>query len=172
MKRAILFLILAASVGAQTANVIELEPVDAVKAQKVWDTLQKAQADYDFTLKILGEKYTLVKSGDPDAGNASTGIDVPVGTGYTSGVVSACNTIQWQDQNKDCPMPSKEELEKRAKEQKAWDDEHFRYYRKGFEGGFEFSKDFRFIVPKKTAPMPIINMPWYASPATGTYTPN
>jgi hypothetical protein len=155
MRFTILFL-LATSVFAQTANVIELTPADQARTQKAWDALQKAQTEWDSTRKELEQKYILVREDDPDASNERTLINLDsVGTGmvtntfWSNGTTSICNTIGYQG---DCPKPSKEEIEKADKERKAYSEAHERYFRKGFENGVNFSKDFRFIVPKVAEP--------------------
>ena len=90
LKPIILLVLLAAAgtVGAQSANVIELDIVDSIRAERVWNQLQKAQKEWEQVREDVANKY------------------VNTGKGY--------------------PLP-----------------------RPGFESGFEFSKDFRFIVPKQ-----------------------
>lgn len=86
MKRAILVvLLLAGTVGAQSANVIELRPGDADRAKKSWEALQLAQADWESVQKSLAERYAMVKSGDADAGNTSVDIRIPDGTSWSRG---------------------------------------------------------------------------------------
>jgi hypothetical protein len=154
------------SVGAQTANVIELDVVDSIRAERVWTELQKAQADWNDLQKSFGERYTLVKHGDPDAGATSTTIGPPVAwaIGGVTGTTTLCGSVIGQP---DCPKETREQIEKRDKEQREWEDAHLRYYRKGFESGFEFSKDFKYIVPKpqETA------KPQYQFYASPVYTP-
>ena len=99
-------LFLSGTVFAQTANVIELSATDTAKAQKAWDVLQKAQAEWNGLQEEIKQKYTF-------------------------------NTSQKDDPN--CLGATV----------------NGKYYgcpKKGFENGFEFSKDFRFIVPKAAEP--------------------
>ena len=110
--RLLIALLLASSVFAQTANVIELEPADTARAQKSWDALQKAQLDWASTQQFLSNRYTTVDENDPNA--------------------STLTTYVWR--NDDPKITGK------------------RHYRKGWEAGFEFSKDFKFIVPKVPEP--------------------
>jgi hypothetical protein len=106
MKPLLAFLLLASAltVGAQTANVIELTPADQARAQKAWDALQKAQTEWNDVRDSLDDKY--VHNGQPWAS---------VGTALGGKVLRQ-------------PQP-------------------------GFENGFEFSSDFRFIVPKVAEPI-------------------
>jgi hypothetical protein len=96
-KRLLVAVVLLAASGvlAQTANVIELSPVDAARAQKAWDTLQRAQAEWKETQKDMEVKY------------------VPLGAkGHcTIATDGRCLSDEWIN-------------------------------------GFEFSKDFKAIVPK------------------------
>jgi hypothetical protein len=100
MKRAIVFLILASGVGAQTANVIELTPADQARAQKAWDALQKAKSEWHSVQESVANKYLT----DPQS-------IVCQGAACGGRIYST------------------------------------------FESGFEFSKDFRFIVPKHAEPV-------------------
>ena len=117
MNKLLLILFLAASVGAQTANVIELDPADAARAQKAWDAKQRADAEWDALRAQIQRKYA-----DPQ------------------------DRILIPDHSQIGP----------------------------FINGFEFSKDFRFIVPKVPASNGlgyngIPNCPnLYVTPATPT----
>lgn len=108
MKRLmIIALLFAGTVFAQTANVIELDPPDTARAQKAWDALQKAQAEWDATRDSVGLRYAVT----PGASIFSLN----------------CGPIR--DGGITC-----------------------QHTRPGFENGFEFSKDFKYIVPKAAAP--------------------
>lgn len=113
-------LVLAVSLGAQTANVIELEPADTAKAQKAWDALQRAQKDWDAVVFSMNKQY--IAPPIPCTWGSSTGEQGPAGCSYP---------------------------------------------KKGFESGFEFSKDFKFIVPKSAEFKQGI-YPAYTLPAVGT----
>jgi hypothetical protein len=97
MKYLIAFLLAALSVGAQTANVIELKPADTAQAQKAWDALQKAQREWENVQETIGSKYVYTGPVWAIGGTGMKEIHQPVA---------------------------------------------------GFDGGFEFSKDFKYIVPK------------------------
>ena len=98
MRRAVLFFLVAISVSAQTANVIELDPQDSIRAQKAWNALQKAQTEWDKTRSDIDDKYVNI-------GPEGVVLNLKTGRGYQQ------------------PLP-------------------------GFSYGFEFSRDFKHIVPK------------------------
>jgi hypothetical protein len=110
MKPLLAFLLLASAltIGAQTANVIELTPADQARAQKAWDALQKAKNDWGVLQTEIQMKYAEA----PQSCIGGTAIIINGGCGGTQVMTS---------------LP-------------------------GFENGFEFSKDFRFIVPKVLEP--------------------
>lgn len=99
---ALLVAMLGGTVFAQTANVIELEPTDALRAKKAWDALQKAQGEWDTVRSAVGQKYAERPSDS-------------VGSGHCWITLNDGQLHCWHEQ---------------------------------FENGFEFSKDFKFIVPK------------------------
>lgn len=151
MKRIILILAVLAissTLCAQSANVIEMAPADAVKAQAAWNRLQQAQKDWNMVKQKLGEQYTMVKHrDDPGSSGVSTLIYEASGTGV-SGVFFGGTKTSTVCLNGACPGPSKEELAKQEVERQAYNDAHLRYYRIGFTDGFEFSSDFKYLVPK------------------------
>jgi hypothetical protein len=104
----VLVLLCAVTVGAQTANVIELKPEDSSRAQKAWDDLQKAEAGWKDVQDQIDMKY----------------VEVPF-DGKSGG------TFTWPGDVKNGFRP-----------------------KSGFNGGFEFSQDFKYIVPK---PVTIVN---------------
>lgn len=93
----VMLVLLAVTVGAQTANVVELSQADYERAQKAWDTLQKAKADWEDLTKDIDKRYLQIQL-------------------VKQGQYMACNDGR-------C-VPSE------------------------YMYGFEFSKDFKFIVPK------------------------
>jgi hypothetical protein len=58
----VLGLSFAVAVSPQTANVIELAPVDQTRAQRAWEALEKAQSDWEGVQSDLRNKY--VSTGD------------------------------------------------------------------------------------------------------------
>jgi hypothetical protein len=145
VKLAIALLLLSGTVGAQSANVLELSSYHSQRALTAWKSLQKAQADWDAVNDEIKEAYTLVKSGDPDAGSMSTAVNVGAVSLWTNSTLG-CFPVIGEDRS--CPKESAEDKAKRERESADWSDKHLRFYRRGFENGFDFSKDFRFIVPK------------------------
>ena len=106
MKRLAIILLLAGSLSAQTANVIELSPADTITAKAAWQNLQDAEKKWKDEQSVIGRKYATLP-GNP-----------------------------------------------------------------GFEHGFEFSKDFKYIVPKPntggtastTTAWPVVNCPGGTGP--------
>jgi hypothetical protein len=148
---------LASVVWAQDAKVIELTPADAVKAEQVYQAKQKADQAWKDEQKELAERYTVVDEKDSDASN--TLVDSIFGT--VSGVAS----IQppcfagTSDPNYKCPDTIGTNCHQEATnppgqtvcgptETPAPSKPFVHYYRQGWQNGFDFSKDFRFIVPK------------------------
>jgi len=146
---AIVMLLFCMPAMAQTAKVIQLDAKDSQQAKEKWDALQKAQADWDAEKQSIKEKYVLVKQDDPDKGNESIWLN---GRGNITVYTTSCASG-----GESCLSP--EERQKR----KADEDAHYRYYRSGFENGFQLSKDFKFVVPD--APPP----PKYPSPYSVAY---
>jgi hypothetical protein len=97
-----LIFVIVGSVGAQTANVVELSKADSEEVKQAYDRLQDAQVHWQAIQDNIREKYAMVPEGDATAGR------------------TVITTIAGKN----------------------------RVYREGFEFGIEFSKDFRFIVPK------------------------
>jgi hypothetical protein len=86
MKRLILVLFVATGVFAQSANVIQLEPSDSARAQKAWDALQKAQAEWDALYDEFQDKYIVVlKSNDHSTVQRSSGKAVSVPSDWARG---------------------------------------------------------------------------------------
>lgn len=96
MKKILIFALLATSLGAQTANVIELKPDDALKVKTAWQELQKAEARWKDVNDLIDFSY----------------VEVP----YENALISGRSY----------------------------------HPREGFQNGFEFSNDFKYIVPKSS----------------------
>jgi hypothetical protein len=104
----------AASLGAQTANVIELSPEDSKEALKVWLAKVDADAKWEIEQTKIGERYTHLTH------------DNPIIKDYEANLRSGGTHACYLNENV-CIYP-------------------------GFETGFEFSKDFKYIVPKPLEP--------------------
>lgn len=138
MKFAALIVSLLFSYGAyaQDARVIALSSEDAQTVQAKWDALQKAQKDFDAEKIEIEKKYTTVLEGDKEAGNMNVEYSLFSEPGSAMSLSASCNTIQLDNGGlvNTCPanvMPHKP----------------YHYYRSGWEYGFTFDKDFKFIVP-------------------------
>jgi hypothetical protein len=117
---------LSLTIHAQTAKVIALSPEDAAQAKSLYE--QKAALEKkiaDFQAKI-DDKYTMVYHDYP-----------------TSACIQLCpNGVCPKTPCTDFPKVSEED-KKRA---------HVREHEFGWVGGFEFSDDYKFIVPKPYTP--------------------
>ena len=142
-----LALLLAVPVQAQDAKVIELKSTDAFSAQKVYDALRKAEKDRDEFEAFIKKTYLVVEEGDADKGSTIVGES----GAWTMG----CNAIAFANQ----PIADYDKCKQAEAE---WEKVHnprpkYQYYRAGWENGFVFSRDFRFLVPK---PVPLVS-PWH-----------
>ena len=167
MKRRLLFVLLAVALScvSQTARVIELKPEDAQMVKSACEKLDAAQKAYDDAVDRVRQEYTVVLEGDPDAG-ATWVADKDesgflVGSGTTKWVTVG-GYLTWRD---DDPCTRSLEsvacLTNRLRDAKALEAEGKKpkprirghYKRRGWENGFEFTPDFRFIVPKPEPPL-------------------
>lgn len=134
-------LLVAQGTRAQTARVIPLSSEDAQIARAKWDALQAAQKAWDAEQDQIAKKYTYVKRDDPDASGSMVPEAFSFSTGYatitTDGLLAV--TIDPCKNPKTSPQSC-------ADKKKAEDAE--RYFRQGFESGFEFDKNFLYLVPK------------------------
>jgi len=168
-----LMMVMMVSVAAfgQGAHVVELSAPDATSAKIAYESLQRAQKSWEAEQKRIARKYLVVAPGDPDASddhftdeNLNTGI-VTGGTFFgVAGGGGCLNAVTGygtpcSDQHK----PTKEETAQQEihdKQQAAIERARAEAYarearkRRGFESccentlpGFEFSHDFKFIVP-------------------------
>ncbi len=138
-----LSLFIAVSLGAQEARVISLESKDTTVAREAWENLQHAQATWAHLQEVLRDKYTVVPEGDKDASNTviSSGL---IGNSTSCGI--------FLNVNKDQTVSALTDIEKCRAEQGKYHKEHPSLtYRRGWESGFEFSSDFKYIVPKPAA---------------------
>ncbi len=163
MKNAILVLIvLVVAVSyAQEAKVISIERKDSEIAGEAWKNLQHAQKTWDHVQEVLRDKYTVVPEGDKDASN----------TVISSSLVGTNATIFCADQilsMSGTQLVSKEELAKchgeQEKERKARPPSMT--YRRGWENGFVFSSDFKYIVPKSPLPAPPNQWQYMSTPVS------
>ena len=179
---------------AQEAVVVPLSVSDAEQARETWDALQTAQRNWEAVQKHIALTYLVVPPNDPDAsethyaepvsitGNASSG-SLILGSTVTAGVGCIHNDANGNvalvgpcDDSKPTPeqIAARKLVEDRqAEEEKARQKRYAqeKRQRRGFEGDcsnclpkFEFSHDFKFIVPPKAAPVPSTSPFWNATP--------
>jgi hypothetical protein len=152
IKFAILTLLFCLCGYGQEAYVVQLSPVDATQARQTWDALQTAQKNWEATQNGIALKYLIVDPKDPDASEQPY---TPIGALLTTGSAMGCIIIS-SEGSLDCSN-QKTELDKEGVERKK---EYAREkrQRRGFQSdienklpSFEFSHDFRYIVPAKAA---------------------
>ena len=170
--------LLTAPCYAQSAKVLAVEPSDAERANVLYERMKQAERDWEDFQQATKEKYLTVPYDSPERGNIWYESPPPEGGATTggllywsgSGTVSGCSIIS------DNP-PSKDYCNKQEKERAAaWEKEKKtkRWKRAGWEDfEFEWSKDFKFIVPK-TPSVTISGVPcspFYLKPADAQFVP-
>ena len=128
--------------AAQTARVVPLADDDAVKLSEAYKKFYAAQKDYDELRKKLAEKYLVVPQGDADEGyySANTFNMTVETTNVLDLNCSSALGCSSSSASSSTGKSTKPTLTFKA-----------RYWRAGFGcGDYEFSTDFRFIVPKPT----------------------
>lgn len=108
----------------QEAAVVSLDTQDQAKASQLYQQMKDAEKAWSMLQSEIESRYLTVAKSDPDA----SGNEYPGDPVFT---VSWCSG--------DCGVTK--EASRKVK-----------YYRIGFGSGFEFSKDFRFLVPKLYQP--------------------
>jgi hypothetical protein len=114
-------------VNSQEAKVIALDSWDADQAHGAYMRLLAARKDWDDAQDRIIERYLRVGYGDPEAGMEA----------YSPVITN--NGITWSLSD----HITQKDLDKEVNRQKKAS-----YHRKGWENGFVFSGDFKFIVPK------------------------
>lgn len=141
-------LLLAMNLGAQEARVLELSRGDAYDVKQAWLNLQEAQGRWDGVQTRVKEKYLRVPYGDKEAGSEISAFN-------TSTVLSGSSFFYSLGHE---PTPEERAnlviVEQEAARERVDRRRHAMYERKGWESGFQFTSDFRFIVPKSTATTP------------------
>jgi hypothetical protein len=139
MKRLLILLLAAAPCWAQEAKVLQIDVADAAKARALYDKMQQAERDWEEFRAGVEKKYLTTEDG-----KEASNVVVSDGSSISWGI-AACYLSELNE--------SKEEQERREKACDTWRKEHPApksvYYREGWQSGFEFSKDFKFIVPKR-----------------------
>jgi hypothetical protein len=165
-------LLFAGAARAQTAKVFLLKPADTAEAKSAWEELQKAQANWDAVQKRIQKDYTLVLENDPDAGNEDVENVYFLGKNsdgtifFQTGNCSVSDLVITQANQKDQEKRLEECQKVQEEAEKNRPPQHF--YRRGWEGGVDFDKDFKFIVPKGISATSIY--PWTGCTLTMPYT--
>jgi hypothetical protein len=143
----------ASSLPAQTARVIALTPADTTEVSDKYEALQRAQKDWDDLQLKIKEKYTIVSSDDKERGSSYSGwLIINSGAALSSGSFligggdNHCETAEEKLARKKLEAKQEQDYKEYIK--------NMRYLRLGWEDGFEFTKDFKFIVPKTRAVEP------------------
>lgn len=157
MKYVVAVLILIVSCVAQSALVVPLKPEDVANISSLHQEMvdaEKRWADVQNEIKL---RYIVVDKDDPEAGDATWYPPDNVSTGFSFGLTLG------QDE---CDPRYKERREQLRAEQDKQRDEreaHAKRFRKGWGVSncigcdaisFEYTTDFRFIVPKPPTPKP------------------
>lgn len=151
---ALLVMVAVCTVG-QEARVVQLSDEDARSAKLSWERLQKAKSDWEVTSAFVKAKYLQVPVTDAEAGSRVILNSLNGGGGPTT--MCADQIVGFAG-----TMPSVVELAKCHHQQVAEAAKHpAMTYRRGFENGFEFSSDFKYVVPTaKVAPRPLPSQFW------------
>jgi hypothetical protein len=148
-----------------------LARVTANEIKQAEKSLQEAKANMDALIKDFEQRYITVEASDPDKGSGySVGRKgEPEGTPSfatipSTGVLTLSDSNLCEDYDlhgnaaavrhgKPCSDSERAEAREKAEtkaaaERKKYDAEHpFLYRRKGFENGFRFTEDYKFILP-------------------------
>lgn len=145
MKTLLLALLLSSPIMAQTAKVIALSPEDAKHAQEL-DARQKAlTAETEAFHHSVVEKYLTTKN-EKDGGNQYGGyLNLITSSGITSGCIAILNGSGQVSSS--CPEPTAEEKAKAAKDRAEADAKRVWVLRGWGSGEYEYSTDWRYIVP-------------------------
>jgi hypothetical protein len=143
MKTMLIVLLIAAPCFGQEAKVLQVEPADATKAQELYEKMQQAEKDWKDYVEATKEKYLTVPYDSPERGNQT--YERPSNT--TTALFSGSGCILWgtmAGESNKCEQERESRMKQREKEDKLKP-----WHRAGWESmEFEFSKDFKFIVPK------------------------
>lgn len=159
IRTLILLVICAATALAQSGRVVSLSPADSTAAAKAYADMQDAKVVWEKLRVQLSEKYLIVPYGDPD----SSGSEYMRPSSLTNQSFIAVEYGDFYIGTTPRPEPSEVEKkareEKRQREREEWKKRAV-FFRKGWNEHagvsgllpvFEFSADFRFMVPAPPA---------------------
>lgn len=136
----VLALLIGSMCIAQSARVIALSDGDAANLKAKWDALKLAEKNWADAQEEVKAKYLTVPYQDPEAGYE---YNPPTANGVSfASTTSSCWTYAENGRMVETEDCKKEQAAERERQKKA------RYNRRGWEYGFEFTGDFRYIVPK------------------------
>lgn len=166
MRLTTLFILVLSIATAQTAKVVEVtDPWDRKELKLLVELKASTAKHYDNAIKKIELKYLVVEDRDADRGSsvyredsASYNIGSVMGTGTIIGwrpdQSAAVDPCYYSWESVACLEKKLANARKREAEGiKPAPAPHYRYWRQGFESGYEFSEGFRFIVPK---PPPVV----------------
>jgi hypothetical protein len=168
MRLIVTMLLLAASAFGQNAVVVPTIEVDAANLRRLNKELQSAQKALDEAKREIEEKYLLTEEVDLSSGHQAhrkgeDGTGTWASTGTSSAWISTnISTDASTFTQSVSACPTAEQIAKREASRKkqladaaAYEKAHpWLYWRKGFDDNrsYEFSEDYRFIVPKPAPP--------------------
>lgn len=169
MKRfvtAVIAILFAVSLHAQTAQVIQLSPEDAAKAKQLQqeqaDLIKRAEA---FHAHIVRDY--LVTTSEQEAGRCCDNIfsdpnDKQDKINFTASIVTLNNVMLFNGEEPRCATPEEKAASDAAKkkaeeEREAYEKAHpTKYIKSGWTnpGNYELSEDFKYIVPARESESP------------------
>lgn len=171
MKYVFLTILFCLAGYGQEAYVVQLSATDSAASRAAWTNLQTAKKNWEEVQKGISQKYLIIDANDPDASDYHyVGVliagDLIFGSGTITSahILTSASCLGADGKGYDCytgkPIlgPSKEELDGRRKEDEERQDRYAKEkrQRRGFGENcstclpkFEFSHDFRYIVPVK-----------------------
>jgi len=163
-----LFALSVAGVG-QSALVVQLSPQDASRAKATHQAMLDAEKKWNDMQSEISQKYLIVDKDDPNAsdqrwytaedvffsGTASTATWSTLSVDANGYLVSGrpCETEAEKKARADAQAKAEQEAKKREAEREA---KSRRWRKNWYQKSFEFSDDFKFIVPKHEEAKPYL----------------
>jgi len=153
MRYILLTILFCLTAAGQEAYVVQLSVPDATQARETWDQLQTAKKNWEAVQKAMALKYLVVDPSDPEASDkhyVGEGLTGTANSGTLTTYLSLGSIVNLPLSAQEAARLAKEE-DKRVEQ---WKRE--KRQRRGFESccentlpQFQFTRDFRFIVPEK-----------------------